>query len=169
MDDGRLTDGKGRTVDFTNCIIIATSNAGTQFIQDNIQAGKNIDEIKEDLINNELKEYYKPEFLNRFDGVVVFKPLSPEDIQKITVLLLNKVVKRLKSKGIYLEITDEAISEIAEAGFDPVFGARPLRRVIQERVDNALANYLLKGKINRRDKVILDKGGELRVNRAKRV
>ncbi|MBT4335287.1 ATP-dependent Clp protease ATP-binding subunit, partial [bacterium] len=168
MDDGRLTDGKGRTVDFTNCIIIATSNAGTQFIQDNIQAGKNIDEIKEDLINNELKEYYKPEFLNRFDGVVVFKPLSPEDIQKITVLLLNKVVKRLKSKGIYLEITDEAISEIAEAGFDPVFGARPLRRVIQERVDNALANYLLKGKINRRDKVILDKGGELRVNRAKR-
>ncbi len=168
MDDGRLTDGKGRTVDFTNCILIATSNAGTQFIQDNIQAGENIGKIKELLINNELKQYFKPEFLNRFDGIVVFKPLSPEDIAEITVLLLNKVKKRLIAKGIYLEVSDEATKEIAEAGFNPVFGARPLRRVIQERVDNALANYLLKGRIGRRDKVILEKGGELRVEKATR-
>ena len=166
MDDGRLTDTMGKTIDFSNTIIINTSNAGTQFLQDNLRQGKTLEEIKNQLMISELKQYFRPEFLNRFDGVVVFKPLSKEHIVKIAHLMLNKVKKRLENKNILLEVTPEAVKELAEAGFDPVFGARPLRRVIQERVDNALANYLLQGKIGRRDKVILEAGGKLRVEKA---
>lgn len=168
MDDGRLTDASGRTVDFSNAIIIGTSNAGTQFLQDALLAGKSLEEIKNELMLNELKQYFKPEFLNRFDGIVVFKPLSREHIEKIAGLMLNKVKKRLENKGIFLEATPEAVKELAQAGFDPMFGARPLRRVIQDRVDNSLANYLLRGKLSRRDKVILEAGGQLRVEKAKR-
>ncbi|MBU1131342.1 ATP-dependent Clp protease ATP-binding subunit [Patescibacteria group bacterium] len=166
MDDGRLTDALGRTVDFSNTIIIGTSNAAAHFIQDSIRAGKTMDEIKNQLIQEELRQYFKPEFLNRFDGTVVFKPLSQVHIKQIAGLLLAQVKKRLINKGIYLEATDEAVEELAQAGFDPTFGARPLKRVIQDRVDNALANHLLTGKIGRRDKVILEKGGELRVEKA---
>ncbi|MBU1036463.1 ATP-dependent Clp protease ATP-binding subunit [Patescibacteria group bacterium] len=168
MDDGRLTDALGRTVDFSSCIIIGTSNAGTQYIQDNIRIGKNIEEIKEDLMLKELKKYFRPEFLNRLDGVVVFKPLSEEDIEKITVLLINKVKKRLEIKGIFLEVTDEAIKELAKEGFDPVFGARPLRRLIQEKVDNALANCLLTKKISRRDIVVFGSSGKIDIKKAKK-
>ena len=166
MDDGRLTDTLGRTVDFSQTIIIATSNAGTQFLQDSLRQGKPLEEIKNQLMLEELKKTFRPEFLNRFDGVVVFKPLSQEHINTIAGLMLDKVSKRLENKGIYLEVTPEAQAELAKAGFDPVFGARPLRRVIQERVDNALANYLLTGKIGRRDKVILEAGGNLRIAKA---
>lgn len=168
MDDGRLTDGLGRTVDFGNTIIIATSNAAANFIQDSVRAGKTMEEIKNQLLLQELRQYFKPEFLNRFDGIVTFKPLSVEHIEQIAVLLLAKVKKRLEQKGIYLEVAPEAVKELARAGFDPVFGARPLRRVIQDRVDNALANYLLTGKITRRDKVILEKGGGLRIEKAEK-
>lgn len=166
MDDGRLTDALGRTVDFSNTIIIGTSNAAAHFIQDSIRAGKTMEEIKSQLIQEELRQYFRPEFLNRFDGIVVFKPLTKENIEQIARLLLNQVQKRLVNKGIYLEATDEAVKELADAGFDPTFGARPLKRVIQDRVDNALADYLLTGKIGRRDKVILEKGGQLRVEKA---
>ena len=168
MDDGRLTDATGRTVDFSNAIIIGTSNAGTQFLQDAIRAGRALEEIKNELLLKELKQYFKPEFLNRFDGIVVFKPLTQEHIEQITGLMLGKVKKRLENKGIFLEATEAAVKELAQAGFDPVFGARPLRRVIQDRVDNSLANYLLRGKLGRRDKVILEAGGELRIEKAKR-
>jgi len=168
MDDGRLTDALGRTVDFANCIIIATSNASANFIQDAIRAGKTMDEIKNQLLLQELRQYFKPEFLNRFDGIVVFKPLTQTEIEKIAVLQLAKVRKRLEEKGIFLEATDEAVKELSQIGFDPTFGARPLRRVIQERVDNALANFLLTGKISRRDKVVLEKGGVLRIEKAEK-
>ncbi|MDP2685354.1 MAG: ATP-dependent Clp protease ATP-binding subunit [bacterium] len=166
MDDGRLTDTMGRTIDFTNTIIIATSNAGTSLIQDRMRQNVPLEKIKEELINEALKPYYRPEFLNRFDNIVVFKPLSFDDILRIVDLMLKKVEKRLAEKGIRLEATDEAKKELAEKGYDPMFGARPLRRAIQEGVDNALANYLLQGKIGRRDVAVLEANGVISVRQA---
>ncbi|MFH1564903.1 MAG: ATP-dependent Clp protease ATP-binding subunit [bacterium] len=168
MDDGRLTDNLGRTIDFTNVILIATSNAGTQFIQDKAQEGWSTEDIKNALLNEQLKRYYQPEFLNRFDGIVVFKPLTMPDVVAITKLLLNKIGKRLEDKGINFEVTNEAVEEFASAGFDPLFGARPLRRVLQDRVDDVLANYLLQSKLDRRDVVVLGAGGEISIKKAER-
>jgi ATP-dependent Clp protease ATP-binding subunit ClpC len=165
MEDGRLTDALGRTVDFTNLIIVATSNAGTEYIQDQINAGKNIADFSDDLIKNRLREIFRPEFLNRFDAVMVFRPLNQEEIFRITGLMLKKVKKRLEEKGIFFEVTETAQRELAQAGFDPVFGARPLRRVIQEKVDNALADFLLQGQLGRRDIVVYDAGGEIKVKK----
>jgi ATP-dependent Clp protease ATP-binding subunit ClpC len=165
MEDGRLTDALGRTVDFTNLIIVATSNAGTSFIQDQINAGKKTSEFKDRLIKEEIRDIFRPEFINRFDGTVVFRPLTQEEIYKIAGFMLNKVRKRLAEKGILFEVTEAAQRELAEAGFDPVFGARPLRRVIQEQVDNALSEFLLTGQLGRRDVVVYDVGGKLSVKK----
>jgi len=165
MEDGRLTDALGRTVDFTNLIIVATSNAGTSFIQEQIKQGRQIEEFQDQLIKEEIRDIFRPEFINRFDGTIVFRPLTQEEIFKIAGLMLNKVRSRLEEKGVFFEITDEAQHELALAGFDPVFGARPLRRVIQERVDNALSNFLLTGKLNRRDIVVYDVGGKISVKK----
>ncbi len=166
MDDGRLTDGLGRTVDFTNLILIATSNAGTQFIQDQVAAGTALESIKQALLDTELRPTYRPEFLNRFDDVIVFAPLSLEDVVAIAYLMIVKVVERLKAKGIEFSVTDAAIHELAEQGYDPKFGARPLRRVLQEKVENPIADYLLKGQVGRRDTLIFDQGGKIILQKA---
>ncbi len=166
MDDGRLTDNAGRTIDFTNVILIMTSNAGSQFIQDSIRGGRGIDEIKEELVGRELKGIFRPEFLNRFDGVIVFRPLSEANVLQIARLMVIGLAKQLEAKQISLQASEEALAELAAAGFDPVFGARPLRRVIQEKVQDALAEAMLQGKIGRRDTVVLEKGGELRIIKA---
>ncbi|MBT3230880.1 ATP-dependent Clp protease ATP-binding subunit [Candidatus Uhrbacteria bacterium] len=166
MDDGRLTDGAGRTVDFTNVILIATSNAGTQYIQDAVAKETPIEAIKQHLLEEELKTIYRPEFLNRFDGVMVFKPLSQEDVVAIAYLMIKKVTARLDAKGIRFEAADGAVHELAKLGYDPKFGARPLRRVIQERVDNSIAEFLLQGKVARRDTLLLQPGGEIEVQKA---
>ena len=168
MDDGRLTDSSGRTVDFSNCIIIATSNAAAFYIQDQVALGTDLKEVKQNLLQSELRPYFKPEFLNRFSGIVLFKPLTPKEIEQITVLMLKKVTKRLENKGIHFSASEEAIKELAEIGFSKEFGARPLARAIQQRVDNSLANFLLTGKIGRRDKVVLERGGEIRIEKAKK-
>ncbi|MFC1598924.1 AAA family ATPase [Patescibacteria group bacterium] len=167
MEDGRLTDSTGRTVDFTNAIIIATSNAQTSLIQEKVKEGVPLEDIKKLLLESELKEYFRPEFINRFDNVIVFRPLAFDDVLQIAKLLLKGVAKNLEDKGINFQATEEAIKELAEAGFDPQYGARPLRRAIQERVNNALAEYLLTGKIDRRDIAILEKGGGIRIEKAK--
>jgi ATP-dependent Clp protease ATP-binding subunit ClpA len=170
MDDGRLTDSLGRTVDFTNVILIATSNAGSQYIQDEVTKGTSTELIKDALIRGgALREIFRPEFLNRFDGTIVFKPLTQDEIFQVAGLMLKGVAKRLLTKGITLTVTPEAQTELAKAGFDPIFGARPLRRVVQEQVDNALANYLLTGEIGRRDEVIFDVGGQIRVEKAQKL
>ncbi|HUT22204.1 MAG TPA: ATP-dependent Clp protease ATP-binding subunit [Candidatus Bipolaricaulota bacterium] len=166
MEDGRLTDNTGRTIDFTNLIIIMTSNAGSSYIQDAVSQNKNIEEIKNQLLNVELREYFRPEFLNRYDGIMVFKPLTEENVYAIAKLLIAKVAKRLEEKGITFQATDEAIRDLAHQGFDPKFGARPLRRVIQTQVDDALANYLLTAQIGRRDTVTFDVGGKIHVEKA---
>jgi len=169
MDDGRLTDSSGRTIDFTNVILIATSNAQTTFIQQKINEGLSVEEIKKQLLETELKQYFKPEFINRFDNIIIFKPLGIEEVVQIARLMLKSVAKNLEAKGINFQASEEAILELAQTGFDPQYGARPLRRVIQEKVDNALANYLLTGKIGRRDLAILEKGGVIRVEKAKKL
>ena len=169
MEDGRLTDALGRTIDFTNIILIGTSNAGADFIQEGLRKNMSIEDIKEILLREKLKAHFRPEFLNRFDGLIVFKPLGRAEIQKIAKLLLNKLSKQLEIKGITFRATEEAINELAEAGFDPAFGARPLRRTIQDRVNNLLADFLLTGKVGRRDVVILEKGGNLRVEKANKI
>jgi ATP-dependent Clp protease ATP-binding subunit ClpC len=168
MDDGRLTDSSGRTVDFSNCIIIATSNAAAFYIQDQVALGTALEKIKQDLLQNELRSNFRPEFLNRFNGIVLFKPLEPKEIEQIAVLMLRKVTKRLDKKGIHFSASDTAIKELAEIGFSKEFGARPLARAIQQRVDDSLANFLLTGKIGRRDRVVLEKGGEIRIEKAKK-
>jgi len=167
MDDGRLTDTLGRTIDFTNVILIGTSNAGTLDIQKGMREHKRMETIKQNLIDNVLNKFFRPEFLNRFDNVVVFKPLGMTELIQITELMLKQVEARLSEKGIALRVSEPAVKELAEAGFDPVFGARPLRRAIQERVDNALATYLLQGKLGRRDVAILEPGGKIRIEQAR--
>jgi len=166
MDDGRLTDAQGRTIDFTNTIIIMTSNAGAQYIQDEINKGTAIEQIKTYLLNEELKTYFRPEFLNRFDGVIVFKPLSLIDVVKIAHIMVGKISKNLDEKGIIFKVTDEAIAELAELGYDPKFGARPLRRVIQERIDDVLADKILRGEVGRRDVITLEPGGTINIKKA---
>ncbi|MFA6547683.1 MAG: ATP-dependent Clp protease ATP-binding subunit [Candidatus Magasanikbacteria bacterium] len=163
MDDGRLSDSVGRVVDFTNVILIATSNAGTSYVQEQLRANVSSDVIKEKLLHGELKEYFRPEFLNRFDGIVLFKALNREDIIKIAGLMLKRVSKDLEAKGIELKIEPAAMEFLADVGFDPEFGARPMRRALQEKVENQLAELLLSGKLKRRDTVVIGQGGEIKV------
>mgnify|MGYP001562217839 FL=1 len=165
MDDGRLTDGVGRTIDFTNVVLIATSNAGTQFIQDEVGKGTSIERIKTGLLERELKTVYRPEFLNRFDGVIVFKPLTMDDVVQIAHLQMGGIRIRLAEKGIGFRAEDAAVEELAQAGFDPLFGARPLKRVIQDRVENGLADLLLRQAVGRKDIVVLKAGGEMSVEK----
>lgn len=166
MDDGRLTDGLGRTIDFTNVIVIATSNAGTTYIQDAIAQGTSLPVIKEALLETELRTTYRPEFLNRFDDIIVFHPLTQEDVIAIAYLMAASIAKRLLEKGIILEVSDSAVHDLAALGYDPKFGARPLRRVMQEKIENGLADLLLRGAVQVRDKVIVEKGIVLRVEKA---
>ncbi len=163
MDDGRITDGIGRTVDCTNIVLIATSNAASSYIQEAISRQETIEVIKTALLERELKGIFRPEFLNRFDGVIVFTPLTLSDVTKIAELMLKGIGKRLEDKGILFAYEEGVAAMLAKAGYDPLFGARPLRRVIQERVDNGLANILLKGEVRRGEKVTLLADGSLRV------
>ncbi|HTX87273.1 MAG TPA: AAA family ATPase, partial [Candidatus Nanoarchaeia archaeon] len=135
MDDGRLTDGGGETIDFSNCIIIATSNAGSNYIEDEIGRGTAIERIKETLINEQLSQIMRPELINRFDGIIVFKPLSEPDIVAIARLMLADVAEMLKTKGMELEISAAGLARIAHLGYDPKFGARPLRRLVQDKIE----------------------------------
>lgn len=166
MDDGRLTDGIGRTIDFTNTVVIMTSNAASSFIQQSVAAGMPQDAIKTALLERELKTQFRPEFLNRFDGVIVFRPLTTDDMVKITHLLLAGIAKRMDEKGIAFRAEDTAVMGIAHDGYDPQFGARPLRRLIQERVENQLADLILRKEVNRGDTIVMQADGKLRVEHA---
>ncbi|WP_130537918.1 ATP-dependent chaperone ClpB [Thiomicrorhabdus indica] len=143
LDDGRLTDGQGRTVDFKNTVIVMTSNLGSQVIQE--KAGTaSYDEMKKDVMEI-VGGYFRPEFINRIDDTVVFHPLGRDQIRSITAIQLQYLEKRLAQSEISFEISDAALDVLGEAGFDPVYGARPLKRVIQQRLENPLAQRILKG------------------------
>ena len=156
MDDGRLSDSVGRVIDFTNVILIATSNAGTQYVQDQIMLGMTSEHIKNQLIHGELKQYFRPEFLNRFDAIVLFKQLSKEQIVDVAKNNLRALGKKLEERGIVLEVTESGARALAEAGYDPEFGARPLRRVIQDRVENVIAGMLLQNQVPRGGTIVVD-------------
>ncbi len=165
FDDGRLTDSTGRVIDFTNTIIIATSNACTLFVQEQIRQGISLESIRQQLIRHELKQYYRPEFLNRFDGIVLFKPLNRFEIKQIANLMLKRVAVDLEKRGVELKITDASLEALVNVGFDPEFGARPMRRAIQDNIENQLAELVLAGKLQRRDVVIIGEKLKLQVER----
>ena len=142
LDDGRLTDGQGRTVDFKNTVIIMTSNIGSPMIQS--MAGQPYEEVK-DAVFGELKNHFRPEFLNRIDEIVVFHGLDASQIGAIAKIQLKVLTERLAKMDLHLNVSDQAIDELAKVGFDPVFGARPLKRAIQQRIENPLSKALLEG------------------------
>ena len=143
LDDGRLTDGQGRTVDFKNTVIVMTSNIGSPIIQSMV--GKPYEEIK-DAVTDELKNYFRPEFLNRIDETVVFHALDAKNIESIARIQLKVLMARLEKMDLTMQVSEAAIAELAKVGFDPVFGARPLKRAIQQRIENPLSKLLLEGR-----------------------
>ena len=152
LDDGRLTDGQGRTVDFRNTILILTSNLGSQILTD--QA---IDwEDRESAVQDLVRQAFKPEFINRLDDIVVFAPLTTEDLGQIVSLYVDRLAKRLADRRLELAVTPDARSWLAERGFDPIYGARPLRRLMQREIDDKLARALLAGDIADGDTVKVD-------------
>lgn len=163
FDDGRLTDGVGRTIDFTHTIVIATSNAAASFIQKRVHEAVSPDQLKRELLERELKTVFRPEFLNRFDAVEVFHPLTLDEVTQIAWLLLRGLEKRLEEKGIRWQAADAAVEKLAKDGYDPEFGARPLRRVLQDRVETAIADKLLRKEVHRGDTLVLGDDGQLRV------
>ena len=152
LDDGRLTDGQGRTVDFKNTVIVMTSNIGSPIIQSMV--GQDPQEVK-DAVLEELKTHFRPEFLNRIDEIVVFHALDSAHISKIAAIQLQVLVERLHKIDLTLEVTPGALEELAKVSFDPVFGARPLKRAIQQRIENPLSKQLLEGKFAPKDKIII--------------
>ncbi len=155
LDEGRLTDGQGRTVDFRNALIIMTSNIGGDLIQN---AAK-IDDIRP-AITALLKATFKPEFLNRIDETIIFNRLGKDEILKIVDIQLDQLRSRLKEKKVTLEATPKAKAFLAETGFDPQFGARPLKRTIQNLVQNPLAKRILEGQVGEGDAVTIDRGSD---------
>uniref|UniRef100_UPI001802A76C AAA family ATPase n=1 Tax=Methylibium sp. TaxID=2067992 RepID=UPI001802A76C len=153
LDDGRLTDGQGRTVDFKNTVIVMTSNLGSHLI---MQMAGQEPELIRDAVWVELKQHFRPEFLNRIDETVVFHALDAAHIEAIAAIQLRLLENRLGKLDIALEVSPAALAELAKVGFDPVFGARPLKRAIQRRIENPLSKQLLEGRFAPKDTVKVD-------------
>ena len=167
FDDGHLTDAKGRKVDFRNTIVVMTSNIGSDLIRQDRSIGfasrsggaqgeKEIYDRMKDNVLDEVKRFFRPEFLNRIDATVVFHALSREHMHEIVELMLSEVASNLIEKGIDMDMTDEAKEWLAEKGYDPQFGARPLRRVIQDNVEDGLSDAILNGELNPGDTAVID-------------
>jgi ATP-dependent Clp protease ATP-binding subunit ClpB len=155
LDDGRLTDGQGRTVDFTNTIVVMTSNIGSQAIQQISREGGDDEQIRE-AVKEILHAQFLPEFLNRIDETIVFHPLGRKEVRKIVEIQVERLKKQLEANGLLLEVTEAALDAIANQGYDPVFGARPLKRVIQQKVQNPLATEILRGEFEEGSTVRID-------------
>ena len=156
LDDGRITDSQGRTVDFKNTIIIMTSNIGSTYLLDGIDENGGIKQETEELVMNDLRGHFRPEFLNRLDEIILFKPLTKDNIGNIIHLLIADVNRRLADKELQVRLTDAAESYITEHGFDPMYGARPLKRYVQKTVETLAAKLILKGDINTGDDIVID-------------
>ncbi len=162
LDDGRVTDSQGHTVDFKNTVIIMTSNLGSSDLLESVDVEGEISEAAREGVMRKLRQHFRPEFLNRIDDVVLFKPLRRSEIEKIVDLLMEDLRKRLSEREIEIVLTDEARALIAERGFDPVYGARPLKRYLQREVETRLGRALISGEIADGDEVVIDAdGGEL--------
>ena len=164
LDDGRLTDGQGRTVDFRNTVIVMTSNLGSQMIQQ--MQGDDYQVVKL-AVMGEVKSYFRPEFINRIDEVVVFHALDEKNIKSIARIQLQYLEKRLAAMEMKLAVSESALAEIATAGFDPVYGARPLKRAIQSQLENPLAKLILEGRFSAKDTIQVDcRGGVMKFEKA---
>jgi len=165
LEDGRLTDAKGRTVDFKNTLLIMTSNIGSKVIEKGggglgfefteNQADATYNRIRS-LVNEELKNYFRPEFLNRLDEIIVFRQLNKEEVKEIAVIMLNEVFGRLTEQGITMEVTEKFKERLVEEGYNPSYGARPLRRAIMRLLEDSLAEEILSGRIKDGDTAVVD-------------
>ena len=156
LDDGRLTDGQGRTVDFRNTLLILTSNLGSQFMADPLLSPEN----KRESVMGVVRQAFRPEFLNRLDDVVLFDALTAEDLARIVEIQLERLNRRLAGRRIAVEVSEAARLWLGEVGFDPIYGARPLRRLVQSTLEDQLARGLLSGEIHDGQTVRFDKVGD---------
>jgi ATP-dependent Clp protease ATP-binding subunit ClpB len=151
LDDGRITDGQGRTVDFKNTVIIMTSNIGSQYIME-----ESSHEARERLVLDALRQHFRPEFLNRIDDIIIFDRLTEEELKKIVEIQLKRLVRRLENQKITLELSDTAKALVASHGYDPVYGARPLKRAIQKYILDPLSMDILEGKFHEGQTINVD-------------
>ena len=156
LDDGHITDSQGRTVDFKNTILIMTSNIGSQYLLEGIDEEGNIKTDAENMVMNDLRAHFRPEFLNRLDEIIMFKPLTKSNIGKIVDLMVGELDKRLADQELSLELTDAAKDQVIENGYDPVYGARPLKRYLQKYVETLAARKILSGDVHAGDTLVLD-------------
>ena len=156
LDDGRITDSQGRTVDFKNTILIMTSNIGAAYLLDGIDENGNIEKAAEEMVMNDLRNHFRPEFLNRLDETILFKPLSKNDIGGIVNLIMKDLNERLADKELTIELSDDAKQFIIENAYDPVYGARPLKRYIQKYVETLAAKLILADKVSQKDTILID-------------
>ncbi len=164
LDDGRITDSQGRTVDFKNTIIILTSNLGSPYLLDGIEPDGSIRQEAQDAVMAELRRAFRPEFLNRLDEIILFKPLTRENLTEIVDLLVASLRRRLEDRDLNLVLTEEAKQLVIERGYDPLYGARPLRRVLQSSVETLVARTILRGDLSAGDTITVDvRNGELAV------
>ena len=165
LDEGRLTDGKGRTVNFRNAVIVMTSNLAGALIRDAGEGGRDVSR----LVNEALRSHFRPEFINRIDEVVIFRSLDADAIRKIVDIQIERLRRTLAERDLHLEVTEAAAALLAREGYDREFGARPLKRVIQRRVQDPLATRLLEGAFGAGDRIVVgvDNGGVLTIDRAR--
>ena len=164
LDDGRITDSQGRTVDFKNTILIMTSNIGSPYLLDGIDERGEIKPDAEELVMNDLRAHFRPEFLNRLDEIIMFKPLTKANIGMIVDLMVKELDKRLADQELSLELTEAAKDNVIENGYDPVYGARPLKRYLQKYVETLAARKILSGDVHAGDTLVLDmRDGEFTV------
>jgi ATP-dependent Clp protease ATP-binding subunit ClpB len=154
LDDGRLTDGQGRTVDFRNTVIVMTSNLGSTAIQE-LAGEEHYDKMKA-AVMQVVQGHFRPEFINRLDDIVVFHPLGRDELHRIAEIQVRYLRERLQARDMDIEFTDKALDRLAAAGYDPVYGARPLKRAIQSSIENPLAQEILAGKFGAKDVVVVD-------------
>jgi ATP-dependent Clp protease ATP-binding subunit ClpB len=158
LDDGRLTDGKGRTVDFKNTVIIMTSNLGSHFLAEQTLRDGTLTEGTKRQVLEALRQHFRPEFVNRIDEVVLFHPLGREHMKQIIDIQLGRLLKRLEDRKLTVDLTDAARNQLVDEGYDPVYGARPLKRTIQKRVLDPLAMRVLQGDFREGDHIEIDAG-----------
>lgn len=156
LDDGRITDSQGRTIDCKNTVIIMTSNIGSSYLIDRIHGDEEIDTSTKDLVLGQLRQSFRPEFLNRVDDIILFKPLSLNNITAIIGKLIEDLQERVKDQSIFLSITDKAKDFVAKSAYDPVYGARPLKRFIQKEIETALAKEIISNNVKRNSNIIID-------------
>ena len=156
LDDGRITDSQGRTVDFKNTILIMTSNIGSSYLLEGIHEEGDIKPECETLVMNELRTHFRPEFLNRLDEIIMFKPLTKENVTAIIDLMVADVNERLQEKEIHIELTEAAKRAVIEGGYEPMYGARPLKRYLQKHVETLAAKLILEGNVSRGDLIVID-------------